>query len=112
MNITMEIDNFYPNRFIYHNVRLYDIESSELLKYWDETYKFLSKAKETGSKALVHCKMGISRSAATVIAYAMKEYNWPLEKARNYVRSKRKCVNPNEGFIKQLQVYEGMLDAR
>ena len=47
-----------------------------------------------------------------VIAYAMKEYNWPLEKARNYVRSKRRCVNPNEGFIKQLQVYEGMLDAR
>ncbi|XP_071790997.1 uncharacterized protein [Asterias amurensis] len=111
LNITMEIDNFYPNRFVYHNVRLYDIESSELLKYWDETYKFLSKAKETGSKALVHCKMGISRSAATVIAYAMKEYNWPLEKARNYVRSKRRCVNPNEGFIKQLQVYEGMLDA-
>ena len=45
LNITMEIDNFYPNRFVYHNVRLYDIESSELLKYWDETYKFLSKAK-------------------------------------------------------------------
>ncbi|XP_022089640.1 protein phosphatase Slingshot homolog 2-like isoform X2 [Acanthaster planci] len=111
LNVTMEIDNFYPNRFIYHNVRLYDIESSELLKYWDETYKFLSKAKEKGSKALVHCKMGISRSAATVIAYAMKEYNWPLEKARSFVARKRKCVNPNTGFLQQLQVYEGMLDA-
>ena len=47
-----------------------------------------------------------------VIAYAMKEYNWPLEKARSFVQRKRKCVNPNEGFLQQLQVYEGMLDAR
>ena len=47
-----------------------------------------------------------------VIACAMKEYNWPLEKARDFVSKKRRCVCPNGGFLQQLQVYEGMLDAR
>lgn len=64
------------------------------------------------SKCLVHCKMGVSRSASTVIAYAMKEFGWPLEKAYNYVKQKRSITRPNAGFMKQLSEYEGILDAR
>lgn len=47
-----------------------------------------------------------------VIAFAMKEYGWPLEEAMKYVKSKRSVVNPNKGFRKQLETYEGILDAR
>lgn len=64
------------------------------------------------SKCLVHCKMGVSRSASTVIAYAMKEFGWPLEKAYNYVKQKRSITRPNAGFMRQLSEYEGILDAR
>lgn len=56
--------------------------------------------------------MGVSRSASTVIAYAMKEYGWSLEKACNYVRQKRSIAQPNAGFMRQLAEYEGILDAR
>ncbi len=31
-----------------------------------------------GGRVLVHCKMGISRSASTVIAFAMKYYQWNM----------------------------------
>ena len=56
--------------------------------------------------------MGVSRSASTVIAYAMKEYGWSLEKAYNFVKQKRSITRPNPGFMRQLAEYEGILDAR
>ena len=62
--------------------------------------------REEGSKVLVHCKMGVSRSASVVIAYAMKEYNWDLKKALDFVKQKRGCIKPNQSFMKQLEIYE------
>lgn len=56
--------------------------------------------------------MGVSRSASTVIAYAMKDYSWSLEKAYNFVKQKRNIAQPNAGFMRQLEEYEGILDAR
>ncbi|CAG0917875.1 unnamed protein product, partial [Notodromas monacha] len=66
--------------------------------------------KEQG-KVLVHCKMGISRSASVVVAYAMKWHGWSLSQSQEFVKQKRTCVKPNENFLKQLEIYEGILDA-
>lgn len=60
----------------------------------------------------MHCKMGVSRSSSTVIAYAMKQQRWPLDVAMAYVRDRRSIVKPNDGFMKQLQTYNGILNAR
>uniref|UniRef100_A0A674BS96 Protein phosphatase Slingshot homolog 1 n=1 Tax=Salmo trutta TaxID=8032 RepID=A0A674BS96_SALTR len=111
LNVTREIDNFFPGTFSYHNIRVYDEETTDLLAHWNETYNFIVKAKKNHSKCLVHCKMGVSRSASTVIAYAMKEYGWSLEKAYNLVKQKRSITRPNAGFMRQLAEYEGILDA-
>ncbi|CAM9952801.1 unnamed protein product [Lampetra fluviatilis] len=111
LNVTREIDNFFPGAFEYRNVRVYDVDSVNLRSYWNETYNFISLAKSKGSKCLVHCKMGVSRSASTVIAYAMKEYGWTLEHAYSYVKSRRGVVKPNSGFMRQLEEYQGILDA-
>lgn len=45
LNVTREIDNFFPGVFEYHNIRVYDEEATDLLAYWNETYKFISRAK-------------------------------------------------------------------
>lgn len=45
LNVTREIDNFFPGVFEYHNIRVYDEEATNLLEYWNETYKFIAKAK-------------------------------------------------------------------
>ncbi|XP_026178515.1 protein phosphatase Slingshot homolog 1 isoform X2 [Mastacembelus armatus] len=111
LNVTREIDNFFPGTFSYHNVRVYDEEATDLLAHWNDTYNFIVKAKKNHSKCLVHCKMGVSRSASTVIAYAMKEYGWSLEKAYNFVKQKRSITRPNPSFMRQLAEYEGILDA-
>ncbi|CAB1318375.1 unnamed protein product [Coregonus sp. 'balchen'] len=102
LNVTREIDNFFPGTFTYHNIRVYDEEATDLLAHWNETYNFIVRAKKNHSKCLVHCKMGVSRSASTVIAYAMKEYGWTLEKAYNFVKQKRSITRPNAGFMRQL----------
>ncbi|XP_029957383.1 protein phosphatase Slingshot homolog 2b [Salarias fasciatus] len=109
LNVTREIDNFFPGVFEYHNIRVYDEEATDLLAYWNDTFKFISRAKKSGSKCLVHCKMGISRSAATVIAYAMKEYGWDLKKAFDYVKERRTVTKPNPSFMRQLEEYQGIL---
>ncbi|XP_023814963.1 protein phosphatase Slingshot homolog 3 isoform X1 [Oryzias latipes] len=111
LNVTREIDNFFPESFTYMNIRVYDVESTNLLPHWPDTYNFINTARKTGQAVLVHCKMGVSRSASTVIAYAMKQQRWSLETALTYVRECRSIVNPNEGFMKQLQTYNGILTA-
>uniref|UniRef100_A0A8C7JMI0 protein-serine/threonine phosphatase n=1 Tax=Oncorhynchus kisutch TaxID=8019 RepID=A0A8C7JMI0_ONCKI len=109
LNVTREIDNFFPGVFEYHNIRVYDEEATNLLEYWNDTYKFITKARKAGAKCLVHCKMGVSRSASTVIAYAMKEYGWDLERAFDYVKERRGVTKPNPSFMKQLEEYQGIL---
>lgn len=48
LNVTREIDNFFPGLFEYHNIRVYDEEATDLLAYWNDTYKFISRAKWVG----------------------------------------------------------------
>lgn len=44
LNVTREIDNFFPGSFNYLNVRVYDDDKTDLLKHWDNTYKYITKA--------------------------------------------------------------------
>ncbi|XP_074951213.1 protein phosphatase Slingshot homolog 3 [Phalacrocorax aristotelis] len=111
LNVAREIDNFFPALFTYMNVRVYDEETAQLLPHWNDTFLFLSRVRASGGRALVHCRMGLSRSAATVLAYAMKEFGWPLERALRHVQHCRPGVLPNPGFMRQLDFYQGILHA-
>ncbi|OPJ74091.1 phosphatase Slingshot-like protein 3 isoform A [Patagioenas fasciata monilis] len=111
LNVAREIDNFFPALFTYMNVRVYDEETAQLLPHWNDTFLFLSRVRASGGRALVHCRMGLSRSAATVLAYAMKEFGWSLERALRHVRHCRPSVLPNPGFMRQLDFYQGILHA-
>ena len=57
----------------------------------------------TGNRVFVHCAAGVSRSSTVVIAYFMAKYGFSFERARDMVKAKRKCVNPNNGFERQLK---------
>lgn len=52
--------------------------------------------------------MGKSRSATCVIAYLMQKYNINPIEALHHVRQARSIVEPNEGFMKQLELYGQM----
>ncbi len=55
---------------------------------------------------LVHCQMGISRSASMVIAFLMKELGMDLKNAKEYVKEKRNIIDPNNAFMKDLKRFE------
>ena len=111
LNITKEVDNFFPKTFNYYNIRVYDEENTELLRYWDHTFRFIEEARQSESKVLVHCRYGISRSASTVIAYLMKKNGWGMIESLDFVKGIRTIVEPNQGFQKQLIIYEGILNS-
>jgi len=56
-------------------------------------------------KVLVHCLMGMSRSATLVLAFLMKKENMTVVEAFKQVLLSRD-IRPNDGFIKQLAEYQ------
>jgi protein-tyrosine phosphatase len=64
------------------------------------------EAKTAGVAALVHCAAGISRSTSIVLAYLMKHEKMALKEAFILVKTQRKGVSPNKGFVKQLLRFE------
>ncbi|XP_075591967.1 protein phosphatase Slingshot [Dermatophagoides farinae] len=111
LNVTSEIDNYFPGYFDYYNIRVEDDEATDMLRHLNDTYYYIRKAKDEGVKVLVHCKKGISRSASVVVAYIMKEKCYDLDEALRYVRTHRSTIRPNPAFLQQLIIYQGMLAA-
>uniref|UniRef100_A0A0N5AAC6 protein-tyrosine-phosphatase n=1 Tax=Syphacia muris TaxID=451379 RepID=A0A0N5AAC6_9BILA len=85
-----------------------DSYGEKLLPYFEDAFKFLDKVKEIGSTVLIHCLAGISRSPTLAIAYVMKKYRWPAEKAYRFVKEKRPSVAPNFDFMGQLLDFENL----
>ena len=52
---------------------------------------------------------GLSRSATIVIAYLMWSQKWKFADALDYVVKRRPLVCPNDGFQKQLKIFENLL---
>jgi hypothetical protein len=52
--------------------------------------------------------MGKSRSAACVIAYLMQKHHISVSEALSQVQLARPIAEPNEGFMKQLELYHQM----
>lgn len=59
-------------------------------------------------KVLVHCQVGVSRSATLVLAYLMLKQNLTLVEAVCAVKDKRGVI-PNRGFLRQLIKLDGQL---
>ena len=61
---------------------------------------------EQENRVLVHCLAGMSRSATIVIAYLLATTAMTTAEATEFVRSKRRVIRPNYGFVNQLEQYE------
>lgn len=58
-------------------------------------------------RVLVHCELGISRSASIVIAYLMRSQRKSLGMALSAVNRAR-AVKPSDNFMEQLTVWEAV----
>lgn len=65
-----------------------------------------------GGAILVHSRKGMNRSVTLALAYLMQKYNWTLEKAEKYYKSKvhkDDIYEVKEWFLKQLRDFENYL---
>lgn len=65
------------------------------------------RAKHVGA-ILVHCAQGVSRSVTFVVAYLMYRYGLKVPQALHAVTRKKDDAEPNDGFLRQLRLYEAM----
>ncbi|UJR18024.1 hypothetical protein I4U23_004925 [Adineta vaga] len=87
-------------------INLEDDTYVDIAEYFKTTNEFLHTCKLKGEKVLVNCQMGVSRSSSIVLAYLMKYHHSSLDKAYDYLVERRRCAEPNLGFLLQLIRYE------
>ena len=110
LNCAIECHNYnLPKNVKELHLKVKDIDTFEILYYFDIANEFINKCKLMGGICLVHCKLGVSRSTTFVIAYLMKYANLTTDEAFEFVKNKRSSIKPNDGFMRQLRMYEQIL---
>ena len=110
LNCAIECHNYnLPKNIKELHLKIKDSETFDILNYFDTANEFINKCKLMGGICLVHCKLGVSRSTTFVIAYLIKYANLTTDEAFAFVKSKRSSIKPNDGFMRQLYMYEKIL---
>jgi hypothetical protein len=97
---------YYPNDFTYLSLPAIDIKDFNLSQHFENSNNFIEQALQNNeNKVYVHCVCGVSRSVSIVCAYLIKKYGITPMEAITKIQTQRKCANPNEGFVNQLEEY-------
>ncbi|XP_067127991.1 dual specificity protein phosphatase 3-like [Centruroides vittatus] len=95
-------EEFYRDSGInYFGIEAFDTISFRLNVYFQDAANFIENALSSGGKVYVHCRAGISRSAALVIAYLMIKHRMSVQDAIRKIKENRNII-PNGGFLRQL----------
>lgn len=94
--------SFYGTTCVYFGIPAEDSDNFDLSQYFKSAADFIHKAlKNQDGKVLVHCIMGMSRSATLVLAYMMLRQRLSLRDALRQVVQKR-AIYPNRNFLSHL----------
>ncbi|XP_058645116.1 dual specificity protein phosphatase 26-like isoform X2 [Onychostoma macrolepis] len=94
----------------YHGIEAHDSPSFDMSVNFYPAAEFIHRALSTRGTVLVHCAIGLSRSATLVLAYLMIRQNMTLVEAIKTVKDHR-GVTPNRGFLRQLSGLDSILRA-
>ncbi|XP_041938132.1 dual specificity protein phosphatase 13-like [Alosa sapidissima] len=97
---------FYGSTMEYHGVPADDSPSFNLSRYFQSSADYIHQALNSpGARVIVHCAVGVSRSASLVLAYLMIHHHFTLVDAIRKVMESR-WIFPNRGFLKQLRTLD------
>ncbi|KAJ0060084.1 hypothetical protein NL108_002892 [Boleophthalmus pectinirostris] len=98
--------DFYGPSVVYYGIPADDSPTFNLSKYFSASDKFIHNALEVEEgRVLVHCAVGVSRSATLVLSFLMQHHRLPLVDAILKVKEHR-WIFPNTGFLKQLRALD------
>nr|XP_061822241.1 dual specificity protein phosphatase 13B-like [Nerophis lumbriciformis] len=101
---------FYRDtKITYHGVEAFDMVTFNLTPFFYPAADFIKRALDSPTGGvLVHCAMGLSRSATLVLAYLMIHERMTLPEAIKAVSANRN-ISPNAGFLQQLRELDNEL---
>ncbi|KAF8819441.1 dual specificity protein phosphatase [Cardiosporidium cionae] len=94
------------NEFEYYRVEVEDTSREPIHLYFVEACEFIDSFISMKEGVLVHCRAGVSRSAAIVLSYLIGKKKLRLRESFFHLLSKRHSVCPNIGFMEQLCNFE------
>lgn len=105
INMTHEVKNFYPEKYNYINYAWRDSLNYHIINDLDEICDKINDLISQNKNILVHCKMGLSRSVAVILAYLIKYEHMSYYEAYEYVEFKKNTICPNDTFISDLKCF-------
>jgi len=99
----------YPRHLniTHKEIRIADDPTAAMLPHIQTLVPYLQEVvKNKRANVLLHCHRGMSRSATIMVAYLMITQNMCRDAALLFVRSKRKRIQPNDGFMSELTQLE------
>lgn len=98
----------HADELTYLCIEIHDKDEVDLIKALrkHKALKFMDAAIQYPNTLLVHCQMGMSRSATTVIVYLMLKEGLTFWDALVQTVSARPVVSPNPGFCRQAKAIE------
>ena len=126
LNLTNEPVESEMDNIEYMSMLLEDDEEQDISIYLEDCITFINKAKPVAEArstirrkkskgnsisfvtgvVLVHSYFGVSRTSAIVLAYLMKEKDWTLREAFDFLKQRHRSAQPNDNFVVQLLRYE------
>lgn len=102
-------DKKQPNKFdqfirIASGLTINDPIPSDVQVWFEKTFQEMDDI-QAGKNVYVHCRGGVTRSAALVVAYLIKRHNMSYENALQHVASQRPVVHLGKNFEPGLQDY-------
>ena len=75
----------------------------QLSDFYDIAFKCIEECRQNQSTIFIHCFLGKSRSASIIIAYLIKYCKYTYDEAFNYLKLRRRLIQPNLCFARQLK---------
>jgi atypical dual specificity phosphatase len=104
LTVGVELRKHTDERFQTMHISIDDDPTEQINGYFEDAHKFIEQA-----PTLVHCAVGMSRSATIVASYVMKVKKLSALQAIEFCKARRPIVRPNRGFIVQLIDYDKYL---
>ncbi|KAF7659057.1 hypothetical protein LDENG_00003810 [Lucifuga dentata] len=93
--------DFYGSTVEYYGVPADDSPSFDLSRYFFASAEYIHNAFDTpGAKILVHCAVGVSRSASLVLAYLMIHHHLSLLDAIHKIKESRAIAQNKSALLK------------
>lgn len=91
-----------------HHVCIQDDGAESMLPHFEAACNFIHEHRRRGA-VLVHCKGGISRSPAMVIAYLMRHEHLSLVDAMEVCSLARPAARPRDIFLQDLESWQAFI---